>query len=305
MHCTDYNNLIGFLLPLFAEAQDQGGQALLGVAAVGGLALLAGHVLNGNKAQKQGWAGLKQRLQNEPSSQSSYHVPKTVYHPAPAPAPYRPAAPAPTSAPKRVVVHNHHHYPTTTTAKPYRAPEPEVYAPVPTKYSAIPVNLTPDEYSPVPSKTPERTSYYTVPKTTQKPKYSAVPNPQTTTLAPQTFSETFPAINPRSVRFTSSKAPAEPAYYTVPKTTQKPKYSAVPNPQTTTLAPQFNHRSPKVLSSKIPSTTISEATLKNLSDDEINTAFKTFDVNNDGWISRDEFSAIMKILGKQNGSIIA
>ena len=124
-------------------------------------------------------------------------------------------------------------------------------APTPTKYSAIPVNLTPeDKYSPVP-KTPERT------------------------------------------------------YYTVPKTTQKPKYSVVPNPQTTTLKPQFNHRSPKVISSNKTPTTISEATLKNLTDDEINTAFKTFDVNNDGWISRDEFSAIMKILGKQNGSIFA
>ena len=239
-------------------------------------------------------------------------MPQTVYRPS-APAPvYRPAAPAPTSAPKRVVVHNHHHYPTTTTAKPYRAPQRQSFqntfnedigyaapAPTPTKYSAIPVNLTPeDKYSPIP-KTPERT-YYTVPKTTQKPKYSAVPNPQTTTLAPQINS----GINPRSVRFsTSSKTPAEPAYYTVPKTTQKPKYSVVPNPQTTTLKPQFNHRSPKVISSKTP--TISEATLKNLTDDEINTAFKTFDVNNDGWISRDEFSAIMKILGKQNGSIFA
>ena len=220
-------------------------------------------------------------------------VPQTVY---------RPAVPAPTSAPKQVVVHNHHHYPTTTTAKPYRAPEPEVYAPVPAKYSTIPVNLTPDDkYSPVP-KAPEPT-YYTLPKTTQKPKYSAVPNPQTTTLAPQIN----PGINPRSVRFstsTSSKTQSEPAYYTVPKTTQKPKYSAVPDPQTTTLKPQSNNRNPKTLSSKTP-ITISEATLKNLTDDEINTAFKTFDVNNDGWISRDEFSAIMKILGKQNGSIFA
>lgn len=113
--------------------------------------------LNGNKAQKNGLAGLRKLIgqngQIEPTSQSSYQVPQTYPAPVSHHTSYTPQ--------REVVVHNHHHYPTTTTEKPYQVPKQtfaQTFEPVPpVKYSP-----TPEKYTPV---------KYTVTTTTVKPTY--------------------------------------------------------------------------------------------------------------------------------------
>ena len=243
---------------LFIDAQDQGGQALLAVAGIGGLALLAGHFLDGNKAQKNGLEGLKHQLgfDNDPQTQSSYRVPK-IHTTS------KPYVPAPNYAPVPEVVHHTHiHYRKTTTAKPY-----------------VKIN----------SHTPN----YTPPETA---KYSATP--QKTIISKPTYTASAPSL--------SYNLTPEPQKY-IPSSPQKPKYTVNPEPENYTPVLPQKPTTPKPFSpdprsnNPNPKQTIYSATpnYNKPTDDQIEEAFKTFDVDNNGYITKIEFSAVMKILGKQ------
>jgi len=240
------------------DPQDQGGQALLAVAGIGGLALLAGHFLDGNKAQKNGLEGLKHQLgfDNDPQTQSSYRVPK-IHTTS------KPYVPAPNYAPVPEVVHHTHiHYRKTTTAKPY-----------------VKIN----------SHTPN----YTPPETA---KYSATP--QKTIISKPTYTASAPSL--------SYNLTPEPQKY-IPSSPQKPKYTVNPEPESYTPVLPQKPTTPKPFSpdprsnNPNPKQTIYSATpnYNKPTDDQIEEAFKTFDVDNNGYITKIEFSAVMKILGKQ------